>query len=588
MNFGSNQRDLRRPTSRVSFNVSGRLSSRKPVQPEKPVLDVSHPIVLVADANPEDAELIRTIAANEGCEVHLWGQVKGLINRIREVKPFVLFLDKDMKDVELFSLSKQIRQQNVALVLQGQFTVQNDIIMAARMGVGNILIRPLAQETVAPKIVQALAQAKETFKRAVEFKPAVNEFSHLSIAQRLNYLMEQTKEVQSLPQTTSRIMQLCNLQTSNAEEIAKAAKLDPAISAMLLKRASSVMYGANAPITSVRDAVVRMGHRTVRSMVMLMSTYKLTEGREKSFVFNRLGAWIHGLAVGVIAEELARRARIRNAEDDFLAGVLHDFGKLICDDHLHEQYMNVIRMAQEARVPLRDMELQSLGLSHEQIGYHVFCRWKLPPPICEAIAHHHDRELLSKPEPTQEEQMAGFVQAADQIAKALLIGDSGDGYAMPMGGGAWDRFGLPLSEAREFVRNAIGKVEEFTAWLNIPPDRTGLIRPAPMTQQWVGLLEEGEPDRLLELFLLHMGFQVFHVRDQAKLEGMPAAVIYDFRQGTPSAEGLDPRWFSPAVRHIALTERTAEKPSFIPKAAVMLAGNLDYMDLLQHVRDIHP
>ncbi|MBN1673300.1 MAG: HDOD domain-containing protein [Kiritimatiellae bacterium] len=538
------------------------------------------PVILVADASVETVKIIRRVAQGEGCQTQVvqGGDLRALVEALAEQKPYVLFLNTLGGAINPLPVCRRARGLDVAVVLMGQFPSAEDVLTASKMGAVGILVEPLTPETVGPKIISALAFAKEVLKRELTFRRV--DAGTESMQEKVERVMAEAAEVMAFPHTASRIVEICNRPDVEAEELARVAETDAAISSMMLKRANSAAYAGSSRVETVRDAIVRLGYRMIRSTVTIMSVFALSDAEEKSFVFNRLGHWVHSLAVGSLAEALARVLHYRNPEDAFLAGVLHDIGKLVLDDHLHEDYAQAARLVGVKHTSMRDAEQEYFGIPHDAVGHHVALRWRLPEEITEAIAKHHSPAEIAFGGDAGW-TIEAFVYAADQMAKVLMLGDSADFYAAQLPAAFWDHVPLDGNLLRPFIHKAFDRVLEHVNWLNMPADRAGLFPFPPANHKGVYVVDGNTPDRLLDLFFCGRGYDVLHSTESPDMPSGPSIIVYDLRQG--GGVGPYPAAGAAEARIVALQGETPAPPGALPANARVLPAPLDYVLLLQTI-----
>ncbi len=185
----------------------------------------------------------------------------------------------------------------------------------------------------------------------------------------------------------------------NLDHLAERAARDPALTAKLLQVTNSATLGLRHRVTRVQDAIGYLGLETTRSLVLLAHTFAYCDKiRSVGFSMERL--WQHSLTVGALARRIAREENATAETDDecFLAGLLHDIGKLLLAVNMPDDYSKVITRVQqsEEKVSLWQAELDQFGATHAEIGAELMAIWNLPLPVVEALAlHHKPAQLLS-------------------------------------------------------------------------------------------------------------------------------------------------------------------------------------------------
>jgi putative nucleotidyltransferase with HDIG domain len=152
---------------------------------------------------------------------------------------------------------------------------------------------------------------------------------------------------------------------------------------------------------------------------------------------------LHSLGVTSVAKLLAAHLGVsdKDATDFFVAGLLHDFGKVVLAQFKPEEFRLCLDQAAEHQRSLHEVEMETQGISHDEIGGRLAEVWKLPPGLVHAIHHHHHPELRAE-EAT--DGMCETVFAANQIVRSLSFGDAGNHLIMEFPGSVSERFGNDL------------------------------------------------------------------------------------------------------------------------------------------------
>jgi putative nucleotidyltransferase with HDIG domain len=187
------------------------------------------------------------------------------------------------------------------------------------------------------------------------------------------------------------------------------------MSAKVLQMVNSAFFGLGQQITHVHDAIAYLGLNLVRDLVVTSEVLSSAEGSSRlpKDIIERLRA--HSVAVSVVAASLGQRVRLN--QQAFVAGLLHDIGWLVLAAQAPERLQAVASMAQKGRA-LDEVEHEILGASHAEVGAYLLSMWGLPSAIVEAVAHHHDAELMAH----RQLDLPHIVHVAD-----LVAGESGDG-----------------------------------------------------------------------------------------------------------------------------------------------------------------
>jgi putative nucleotidyltransferase with HDIG domain len=206
-------------------------------------------------------------------------------------------------------------------------------------------------------------------------------------------VLERIEKLPSLSSVVSEFLRLCREEFVSARDFEKVIAKDQALVARLLRVANSGMYGKSRSIRSIAEAVVLVGLANMTKIVYAVSTEGLTRNRLLNYAYEpSRGFWMHTTAVGLAARAVAEAIpdRRMHPEEAFVAGLLHDVGKLIVDDFLDR--------APGKRHVTPAEEVEAVGLDHAELAEYILKQWKLPPTIIEAVRfHHHPEQALDDP-----------------------------------------------------------------------------------------------------------------------------------------------------------------------------------------------
>lgn len=221
-------------------------------------------------------------------------------------------------------------------------------------------------------------------------------------------------ELRPFPQVASQILSACDAPDTTPKDLAHIIQCDPAVATRLLKVANSSMYGFAGEITSIELAIVAMGFRSVKSMAVSIAAAGVFESKSETVAAESKRLWLHSLATGTISSAVAKHANVK-PEDAFLAGVVHDVGKLVFLDLAAASYVEAMTNSCSS---LRNVvEINAYGISHQIIGERCADEWGLPGEVNSAIASHHE------PEDAYDcEEVASVVCVANCLARYWSLG----------------------------------------------------------------------------------------------------------------------------------------------------------------------
>jgi len=199
----------------------------------------------------------------------------------------------------------------------------------------------------------------------------------------------------SLPTLLADFMRLSHHPGSDAGDFEQLIRRDPVVAARVLKVANSAYYGRSGKIATVRHAVVLLGLDTLRTILISLAFHS-TLVRLKSPALDYRLLWRHSIAVATGTRLLAQMVRLPSVEEAFLAGLLHDLGKLLIDQIFPTEFARALREAITHQMPLFLAEAMTIGHDHAEIGGWAADIWKLPPTLVDSIASHHAPETDRK------------------------------------------------------------------------------------------------------------------------------------------------------------------------------------------------
>lgn len=222
---------------------------------------------------------------------------------------------------------------------------------------------------------------------------------------------EQIRELSTLPGVILRILEVMNNPMADARDVEREIMEDPIITAKILKVSNSPYYGANRDISSISQAVVLMGFAEVQNIALSVSIF--SRFAEPTRMFNRRQFWEHCFATAAAAEALQRRVNAQT-NDGFVAGLLHDIGRIVLDQYFPKEFQEIVAMAETQKISLLEAERKILGVTHGDIGYWVTEKWNLPSMLTDSILFHHS------PFSCRESYvLTSIVHVADVISKAF-------------------------------------------------------------------------------------------------------------------------------------------------------------------------
>lgn len=253
----------------------------------------------------------------------------------------------------------------------------------------------------------------------MEAGPITNEQRHKLIQKYIG-------KMPSLSTTVTKVLEVCNHPNTSPNDLNKVISLDPVLTGQVLKLINSAYYSLPNQITSVARAIIMLGLNTVKNLAL--STAVLgTIGQEDSFHSLPMDLfWAHSLCVGVTSKAIAAKKGVPTMmrEEYFVAGLLHDLGKIPLNNCFAGEYQQALNLAKLEQNSLHKAEAMMMSLDHGAVGKMIAEKWQLNETLIDLLGCHHD--LTSGKEENRD--LTAVVALANLYANLYDIGWAGDSF----------------------------------------------------------------------------------------------------------------------------------------------------------------
>lgn len=201
-------------------------------------------------------------------------------------------------------------------------------------------------------------------------------------------LVSRVAQLVSLPEVCYRVNEMLADPNVTSNQLGRVIRLDPALTARLLKIVNSALYGFRSRIDTVSQAVTIIGLEELRSLVLASSA---------NVVFNKISTelvdmdsfWHHSVYTGLVARNLASQCSLPGRETIFLTGLLHDVGQLVIYSQLPAEASQILAQRDTKEKSTCAIEREILGFDHTEVGADLLQLWDLPQSLWEPVRHHH-------------------------------------------------------------------------------------------------------------------------------------------------------------------------------------------------------
>jgi putative nucleotidyltransferase with HDIG domain len=265
-------------------------------------------------------------------------------------------------------------------------------------------------------------------------------------------------DLPSLPTIYGEINEVIHNPTSSANDIGNVISKDTSLSASLLRIVNSTFYGFPSKIDTLSRAVTILGIKQLKTLVIGVSIMNVFKNIPSALI-DMKSFWEHSITCGIIARVIAGHKKIQNTERLFVAGLLHDIGRLVLYRHAPAQAKNALLMAKNSGDLLWRLEDRVIGCNHGTVGGLLLRRWKLPVSLENIITHHH------APDESKDPLEPAIVHLADIMTNALHMGSSGERLVPPLDPEAWESLDVSTNILNMTIIQTERQKEEVTRHL---------------------------------------------------------------------------------------------------------------------------
>lgn len=268
----------------------------------------------------------------------------------------------------------------------------------------------------------------------------------------LDQIVRRVNDLPALPHVVSQVLKLTDDPNSTVKELNDVICQDQAVTAKVLRLANSAYYGYPRRIGTIVEAIVILGFNAIRNLVLAASVHNMLNKEVPGYQLGPGELWRHSIACAMAARTLARRVRYPKPDEAFIAGLLHDIGKVILSVYVSETYDEIIQKVRQFQIPFSQAEEEILGFTHAVVGARVADKWNLPESLVQAIACHHNLQLAK-----ENPRLVAIVHLADVLCMTMGIGLGGDGMYYSVAPQAFTALGLK-PEDLESIMGELGEL----------------------------------------------------------------------------------------------------------------------------------
>lgn len=222
----------------------------------------------------------------------------------------------------------------------------------------------------------------------------------------------------AFPKSVQRILELTRDVNVTPKDLVEVIDKDPVVTVKILKVVNSAYYSLPKQITSIGHSVVYLGFNTIKNLALSIAAIGMLP-KDNAAGFDVQQYLLHSLATAAIAKQLASRVDDADPMDCFIAGLLHDFGKVVFAQFMPQEFKKALETSRDNNSSLHAALQKEIGADHAFVGGMLVEKWRFAPHLVEAIRHQHLADL-------KDTDMIACVFGANQISKKLSFGFGGN------------------------------------------------------------------------------------------------------------------------------------------------------------------
>jgi hypothetical protein len=312
----------------------------------------------LSDYDKKEEQVLEIAFKQSGLDLLLINPSSRYYIKLLQYKPGVVLMEIPKDFLEHLHFIKLVKQHSVLkktlLIGFGYVHQKSTLSMLFGAGLNNYIVRPL-------KIGQIFDLIEKSFK--VKLSSLKNstlagngtEFNEDSLfdksvlpLKKISSMAGLVSKLMAFPFTVPRVLKITTDGNSGASELAKVIQGDPVISTQILKVSNAVFFSSlNRRISTIKDAIVRIGFNETKRIVIGMSVMNLLGKDMHNAGFDRMEYWLHSLGCAIITARLAKRIGQPNPDEAFLAGLIVDFGLLLMDEYFPKTLTRILASTTE-------------------------------------------------------------------------------------------------------------------------------------------------------------------------------------------------------------------------------------------------
>ncbi|TWT90437.1 phosphodiesterase [Pseudobythopirellula maris] len=275
------------------------------------------------------------------------------------------------------------------------------------------------------------------------------------VAPKFEPLFEKLGKLAPLPGVAHRVLEIVANDDSCADDLIEAIEWDAAICTSVLRLANSAHCGLRRGVAELKGAVTLLGSDRVCNLAVTASMKSVLGKSAKTGPLDQHQLWKHSVCVAALSQTVAKQCQTADPEEAFLAGLLHDIGLIVMNQHLiNETELVFIELQNGTELTVAEQSV--LGFDHAQLGAHLTRCARFPDRLVHSIDAHHQPPSNSGGRPG----LLDTISLANYLATRLGVGSIANRRLPPPDAQHLQRFGLDRDSLRDLWSEAEPTVEK--------------------------------------------------------------------------------------------------------------------------------
>ena len=240
---------------------------------------------------------------------------------------------------------------------------------------------------------------------------------------KIDIILEKIDYLPPFPATVSKTLELLNKKDVSIDSVADSIKFDPSLTSNILRLCNSSYFSLKRTISNINEALVYVGLSQLRKMLMMTGTKFFYDKKQEGYEAARGELWKHSLSVSIISEIINKKIKTSETDSVFVAGLLHDIGKLVLSEFVIEEAGKIEEMVENDKISFLEAEGKLFSTNHAELGGRILKMWNFDPSIVSAVSKHHTPMI------SDDSNLDNIIRLADSFSIMIGYGTSIDGLA---------------------------------------------------------------------------------------------------------------------------------------------------------------